>query len=76
MSHDIYPLMVQLPKPAEILHLDFRSGPTRNWDPSKPIRLLEWNIERGYKLDAIIEELRTIDADILALQARRKNETA
>lgn len=28
----------------------------------------QFNIERGYKLDAIIEELQHVDADILALQ--------
>ncbi len=28
----------------------------------------QWNIERGYKLDAVIEELRRADADIIALQ--------
>jgi len=55
-----------LPKPAETLHLDFRSGPSPKLD--RPIRLLQWNIERGYKLDAIIEELKALDADVLALQ--------
>ena len=29
---------------------------------------MQWNIERGYKLDAIIEELKGIDADVVALQ--------
>ena len=29
---------------------------------------LQWNIERGYQLAGIIEELRAIDADILSLQ--------
>ncbi len=28
----------------------------------------QWNIERGYKLDAVIAELRAIDADVIALQ--------
>lgn len=28
----------------------------------------QWNIERGYKLDAIIEELRASNADVIALQ--------
>jgi hypothetical protein len=26
------------------------------------------NIERGYKLDAVIEELKRIDADVIAIQ--------
>ncbi len=29
---------------------------------------MQWNIERGYKLDAVVAELRKINADILALQ--------
>jgi len=37
-------------------------------DPSKPIKLLQWNIERGYKLKEVIEELRALDADVLSLQ--------
>ncbi|KAI7843360.1 hypothetical protein COHA_003056 [Chlorella ohadii] len=32
------------------------------------IKLLQWNIERGYQLAGIIEELKAIDADIIALQ--------
>ncbi len=37
-------------------------------DKSKPVKLLQWNIERGYKLPQIIEELKALDADVLALQ--------
>ena len=29
---------------------------------------LQWNIERGYELDGIIEELKRLDADVLSLQ--------
>jgi hypothetical protein len=29
---------------------------------------LQWNIERGYQLAGIIEELRSIDAGIISLQ--------
>lgn len=32
------------------------------------IRTSQWNIERGYKLAAVIDELRTCDADVIALQ--------
>lgn len=28
----------------------------------------QWNIERGFQLEAIIEQLREADADIIALQ--------
>lgn len=30
--------------------------------------MLQWNIERGYKLNAIIDELQRLDADVIALQ--------
>ena len=30
--------------------------------------MLQWNIERGYQLPGIIEELKRIDADVIALQ--------
>jgi endonuclease/exonuclease/phosphatase family metal-dependent hydrolase len=29
---------------------------------------MQWNIERGYQLAGIIEELKRIDADVLSLQ--------
>ena len=29
---------------------------------------MQWNIERGYKLDNIVQELKHIDADVIALQ--------
>ena len=32
------------------------------------LRNLQWNIERGYKLEEILRELREIDADVIALQ--------
>lgn len=35
---------------------------------SPSLRIVQWNIERGYKLELIIEKLRSIDADILCLQ--------
>lgn len=28
----------------------------------------QWNIERGYKLHQIVQELKQIDADVIALQ--------
>ncbi len=33
---------------------------------------LQWNIERGYKLADIINTLREVDADVLALQVRAR----
>lgn len=29
---------------------------------------MQWNIERGYQLAGIIDELRRIDADVISLQ--------
>ncbi|KAJ1720214.1 hypothetical protein LPJ61_006193 [Coemansia biformis] len=33
-----------------------------------PLRVVQWNIERGYKLEAVIAALEKLDADILCLQ--------
>ena len=67
--HPLHPMA--LPKPAQIIQVDCRPKNRPKIDPSRPLRLLTWNIERGYKLDAIIEELRGLDADVLALQVGR-----
>lgn len=53
--------------PGEIFQQDFRSSQSCQSEKSD-LRLLQWNIERGYQLDGIIKELKTIDADILSLQ--------
>lgn len=46
-----------LPKPGEIKVYDFRTPETKAQaaaqDKSKPIKLLQWNIERGYKLPQV-----------------------
>ncbi|KAK9819777.1 hypothetical protein WJX72_002247 [[Myrmecia] bisecta] len=34
----------------------------------QPTRLVQWNIERGYELLAVIAELRQQNADVIALQ--------
>mmetsp|Transcript_8371 Transcript_8371/g.25104 ORF Transcript_8371/g.25104 Transcript_8371/m.25104 type:complete len:379 (+) Transcript_8371:2625-3761(+) len=67
-----------LPKPGELLRLDFRSKKTgsesapssedNHTDAVQSIKLLQWNIERGYKLEAVIQVLKAIDADVIALQ--------
>jgi len=36
--------------------------------PTSSIRILQWNIERGYELPGIIEELKRLDCDVLLLQ--------
>eukprot|EP00955_Chlamydomonas_euryale_P091385 364616-Chlamydomonas_euryale.AAC.3 len=71
-----------LPKPGEVVRHDMRSKEQRSAarkgrsTPSKQgdaergqtLRVATWNIERGYKLDAVIEEMRAIDADVIAVQ--------
>jgi len=59
---------LKLPRPGEILVHDFRPAKAAAARSGKPIRVFQWNIERGYKLASIIDTLRSADADIIALQ--------
>ena len=60
---------MHLTPPGEIFTADFRPSPAPATAlPSNPIKLLQWNIERGYKLPGIIKELKDINADIISLQ--------
>ncbi|KAK9846368.1 hypothetical protein WJX81_002480 [Elliptochloris bilobata] len=63
--------MIVLPRPGELVFHDFRQQPG-HLEPGRPVRLFQWNVERGYKLDAIIQELAREDArdplDIIAVQ--------
>jgi len=55
-----------LPKPGGIIQHDFRrnkSSASRN-----KLKVVQWNIERGYQLEGIINELKSLDADIIGLQ--------
>jgi hypothetical protein len=68
--------MQQLPAPATITHVDFRaaggvgSAPTAGSPgaapapphSARPLRLVTWNIERGYELSRVIELLKEADA--------------
>ena len=67
-------LAASLPKPGEILRRDHRTPSVKAEvlarPASAPIRMVQWNIERGYKLDAVIDELKRLNADVLALQVR------
>lgn len=56
-----------LPKPGDLVQLDFRT-PRTVPESTDSIKLLQWNIERGYKLEEIVRELRGINADVIALQ--------
>ena len=60
----------ETPAPGRVLTRDYRSDATKRSAKSNtsPVKVLTWNIERGYKLEGIIEELKRLDADIIALQ--------
>ncbi|KAL0032425.1 hypothetical protein WJX79_010921 [Trebouxia sp. C0005] len=56
-----------LPKAGELVQFDFRRE-AKTHTSNEGVKLLQWNIERGYKLEKIVDELKAIDADIIALQ--------
>ncbi|KAJ2851724.1 hypothetical protein IWW36_000869 [Coemansia brasiliensis] len=58
--------------PGTVVTYDYRQPPS---EPSidtpeipRPLRVLQWNIERGYQLDKVLKILKQVDADILCLQ--------
>ncbi|KAJ2161267.1 hypothetical protein GGF46_001609 [Coemansia sp. RSA 552] len=57
--------------PGKVLVFDCRdsacAGPERATAP-RPLRVVQWNIERGYQLEAVIAILEELDADVLCLQ--------
>eukprot|EP00029_Vermamoeba_vermiformis_P013485 TRINITY_DN8403_c0_g1_i1.p1 TRINITY_DN8403_c0_g1~~TRINITY_DN8403_c0_g1_i1.p1 ORF type:complete len:394 (+),score=96.88 TRINITY_DN8403_c0_g1_i1:2-1183(+) len=65
--------MTTLPLPGEFIVHDYRSEEAKSKyladaKNKSDIRVLQWNIERGYMLPQIIEELTRHDADIICLQ--------
>lgn len=61
------PSTPNLPDPGQVLHLDFRPAPAPA-TAGPGLRLVQWNIERGYQLPLIIQQLQELDADIISLQ--------
>lgn len=58
---------------GDIIVYDFRDSSAspsipQTCDNVKGLKVVQWNIERGYKLEGIIEELRRLDADVITLQ--------
>lgn len=39
-----------------------------SYDSSKPLKIVQWNIERNYKATEIINELKALNADVLVFQ--------
>ena len=60
--------MAALPAPFEVYCLDCRPAAAAARPDRGFLRIVQWNVERGYKLQGIIDELRTLDADVIALQ--------
>jgi hypothetical protein len=49
-----------LPNPGEVVHIDFRAPDSSAKQlQTRPIKLLQWNIERGYELDKV----KTVERD-------------
>jgi len=55
-----------LPQPGTVVVRDFRNGFAPEGMAS--LKVVQWNIERGYKLESIARELRELKADVIALQ--------
>lgn len=56
---------------GDVLHYDYRqmqSGSAASRKVSDTFRVVQWNIERGVKLDAIIADLNALNADFIVLQ--------
>lgn len=60
-------MKTELPSPGDIVLHDFR-GEARPEIRTSSLRIVQWNIERGYKLQGIIEQLKQLDADVIGLQ--------
>lgn len=56
-----------LPMPGEIVKHDFREPGATVTSPAS-LKIVQWNIERGYKLHGIIGELQKLKADVIGLQ--------
>lgn len=58
-----------LPAPGQILVYDFRRSKESVLMSEPPLlKCVQWNIERGYELDLVIEMLKEQDADVICLQ--------
>ncbi|KAI9502983.1 hypothetical protein GGI25_005796 [Coemansia spiralis] len=61
---------MDLALPGELIKYDYRSAAEHSDTAGilRPLRVVQWNIERGYRLEAVLAVLEELDADILCLQ--------
>eukprot|EP01051_Picozoa_sp_SAG22_P015548 SAG22_NODE_2046_length_3086_cov_3.806495_3_plen_418_part_00 len=61
---------LELPPCGRLVHWDFRPRHARAKErpQQRPLRVVNWNLEFGYRLGPIIEELRRLEPDVLCLQ--------
>jgi exonuclease III len=55
-------------KPGEVRDVDYRRNGPNHKSNGEGIKIIQWNIERGYKLPEIISILKKYDADIICIQ--------
>lgn len=60
-------------QPGDIILIDYRNNDgallnNSQLEEKRPLKLVQWNIERNYKLELIIQKLKDLDADILCIQ--------
>ncbi|GET92579.1 hypothetical protein, conserved [Leishmania tarentolae] len=63
--------VLKIMKAGDLLHYDYRPGDQQGGGRAKlsdTFRVVQWNIERGIKLDAIIADLKALHADFIVLQ--------
>ena len=64
-----WPLQMEsLPVSGQVITKDFRNSSTKKYRENSPLKVVQWNIERAYKIDEIILLLSSINADIVCLQ--------
>jgi len=74
-THEMFDDSFAVPGVLEVCRGDFRApsgDSSSDSESAEPLRIVSWNIELGYKMDEIIGQLRSLDAqrpiDILLLQ--------
>ncbi|KAJ2903232.1 hypothetical protein GGI21_004455, partial [Coemansia aciculifera] len=61
---------MDLALPGQLVAYDYRDSTTHTEavEIPRPLRVVQWNIERGYQLETVIATLKELDADILCIQ--------